>query len=110
MKKFRKRIARPLEGGSLRDLLYPITEDIYRKDQEEADINPEEPSSNKTPNEEEGTWNEKRGLSDESGIDLDVPGSELDDEQEAIGNEDEENNYYSLGGDNHTDLDENQGQ
>lgn len=110
MKKFRKRIARPLEGGSLRDLLYPISEDIYRKDQEEADINPEELSSDKTPNEEDGTWNEKRGLSDESGIDLDVPGSELDDEQEAIGNEDEENNYYSLGGDNHTDLDENQGQ
>lgn len=31
----------------------------------------------------------------------------LDDEQEDIGNEDEENNYYSLGGDNHNDLDEN---
>jgi len=38
-----------------------------------------------------------------------VPGSELDDEQEAIGNEDEENNYYSLGGDNHNDLEEDQG-
>lgn len=34
---------------------------------------------------------------------LDVPGSELDDAQEQIGNEDEENNYYSLGGDNHED-------
>ena len=34
---------------------------------------------------------------------LDVPGSELDDAQEQIGNEDEENNYYSLGGDNHDD-------
>ncbi len=32
---------------------------------------------------------------------LDVPGSELDDQQESIGSEDEENNYYSLGGDNH---------
>ena len=31
--------------------------------------------------------------------DLDIPGSELDDENEAIGEEDEENNYYSLGGD-----------
>lgn len=38
--------------------------------------------------------------------DLDVPGSELDDEAEAIGEEDEENNYYSLGGDNHDDLEE----
>jgi hypothetical protein len=32
-------------------------------------------------------------------IDLDVPGSELDDENESIGEEDEENNYYSLGSD-----------
>jgi len=39
---------------------------------------------------------------------LDVPGAELDDENEAIGEEDEENNYYSLGGDNHEDLEENQ--
>mgnify|MGYP003581741379 CR=1 FL=1 len=40
------------------------------------------------------------------GSDLDVPGSELDDENEIIGEEDEENNYYSLGGDNHEDLEE----
>ena len=39
-------------------------------------------------------------------IDLDVPGSELDDDQEAIGEEDEENNYYSLGGEDHNDLEE----
>lgn len=38
---------------------------------------------------------------------LDVPGAELDDQQEDIGSEDEENNYYSLGGDNHLDLEEN---
>lgn len=38
--------------------------------------------------------------------DLDIPGSELDDEDEAIGEEDEENNYYSLGGDRHENLDE----
>jgi hypothetical protein len=31
--------------------------------------------------------------------DLDIPGSELDDKNEEIGEEDEENNYYSLGGD-----------
>jgi len=43
---------------------------------------------------------------DVSGSDLDTPGSELDDELELIGSEDEENNYYSLGGDNHNDLDE----
>ena len=33
--------------------------------------------------------------------DLDIPGSELDDNAEKIGEEDEENNYYSLGGDRH---------
>ena len=43
---------------------------------------------------------------DLSGSDLDVPGSELDDEQENVGTEDEENNYYSIGGDDHNNLDE----
>jgi hypothetical protein len=40
------------------------------------------------------------------GSKLDVPGSELDDEQENVGSEDEENNYYSIGGDRHNDLEE----
>lgn len=44
---------------------------------------------------------------DMSGDDLDVPGSELDDEEELIGEEDEENNSYSIGGDRHDDLEEN---
>lgn len=43
---------------------------------------------------------------DFSAQDLDIPGSELDDEKEEIGSEDEENNSYSLGGDNHEDLEE----
>jgi hypothetical protein len=43
---------------------------------------------------------------DFSAQDLDIPGSELDDENEAVGSEDEENNSYSLGGDNHEDLEE----
>ncbi|OMP79006.1 MULTISPECIES: hypothetical protein [unclassified Chitinophaga] len=34
-----------------------------------------------------------------SGEDLDVPGSELDDDNEGTGAEDEENNSYSVGGD-----------
>jgi hypothetical protein len=39
------------------------------------------------------------GFGDErSGKDLDVPGSESDDANESIGEEDEENNLYSLGG------------
>ena len=36
--------------------------------------------------------------------DLDIPGSEEDDEDEEIGEEDEENNAYSLGGDNHDEI------
>ncbi len=64
-------------------------------------------SKNKTPNgENAGTTHETEFEEDRSGGDLDVPGSELDDRQERIGSEDEENNYYSLGGDNHKDLEE----
>lgn len=43
---------------------------------------------------------------DFTGKDLDVPGTELDDARELEGNEDEENNIYSLGGENHEDLEE----
>lgn len=40
---------------------------------------------------------------DMAGEDLDVPGSELDDQNESIGSEDEENNSYSIGGDRNED-------
>ena len=45
---------------------------------------------------------------DESDIrgELDVPGADGDDPMESIGEEDEENNYYSLGGDRHESLEE----
>jgi hypothetical protein len=39
--------------------------------------------------------NEKSIRQDRSGSDLDVPGTELDDEEELSGEEDEENNIYS---------------
>lgn len=45
---------------------------------------------------------------DFTGEDLDVPGTELDDDQEERGSEDEENNIYSLGGDDKNNLDEGQ--
>lgn len=38
---------------------------------------------------------------DMTGEDLDIPGAELDDVNENIGEEDEENNNYSIGGDRH---------
>jgi hypothetical protein len=55
--------------------------------------------------------NEKGSLSmDMTGEDLDVPGSGVDDADENIGEEDEENNYYSLGGDLHESQEENKGE
>jgi hypothetical protein len=47
----------------------------------------------------EGDRLNERGFGEErSGKDLDVPGAEADDANESIGEEDEENNSYSLGG------------
>ena len=85
---------------------YPPSEDIYNQDNEETEIDPEDISRIKTSNADDGKYNEKTFNQDKSGSDLDIPGSELDDAQEAIGSEDEENNGYSIGGDNHNDLDE----
>jgi hypothetical protein len=92
--------------------LYPANEDIYNKAEEEKDINPEDISVNKALNQKgtTGKNNEKDFVNDKSGNDLDIPGSDLDDIQENIGSEDEENNYYSLGGDDHDDLDEDAGE
>jgi len=86
--------------------IYPSSDDIYQNSKEETDINPEDLSKNKSSNEPAGALNEKNFEEDMSGNDLDIPGSELDDQQESVGSEDEENNYYSLGGDNHNDLEE----
>jgi hypothetical protein len=78
---------------------YPPKEDIYNQFQKESELDPEDPTRYKEAFDDE----------DLTVDELDVPGSELDDEQEAIGSEDEENNYYSLGGDNHANLEEFQG-
>lgn len=83
---------------------YPPDEDIYRKFKEEPEIDPENPDRNKASNDlPPDAPNEQDYDSLLTGDDLDVPGEELDDEQEDIGSEDEENNYYSLGGDRHED-------
>ena len=88
--------------------LYPDSEDIYKNFDEEKDIDPENIAKTKAPNSTNVL--RRKELDDEfNEEDLDVPGSELDDAQEAIGSEDEENNYYSLGGDDHNDLEEDSG-
>jgi hypothetical protein len=87
---------------------YPVKDDIYNREKEE-DIDPEFPFKIKKAVEETEDPIELDFNNLEAESELDVPGSELDDEQEDIGSEDEENNYYSIGGDNHSDLDENKG-
>ena len=89
--------------------VYPPEEDIYSIDKKE-ELNPEDPSKMKSPHEKPGKLNEKNFEEDVTGGDLDVPGSESDDEQVRTGNEDEENEYFSLGGDDHDELDEDKGE
>lgn len=92
-------------------LLYPPSEDIYSKFHKEREIDPEDISNAKEVVEINNVreLNEKDFEEDVSGGDLDVPGSEFDDELEDVGSEDEENNHYSIGGDDHSNLDENDG-
>lgn len=86
---------------------YPASEDIYSREKE-TDLNPEDPTKIKT-SETYGDRNEKEFLEDLTAEDLDVPGSKADETVNNAGMEDEENNYYSLGGDNHNDLEEDKG-
>jgi hypothetical protein len=85
--------------------LYPPSDDIYNQFTEEVDIDPENVLEMKPRNEDDSIKprNEEDLVSD----DLDVPNAESDDAEEAVGSEDEENNYYSIGGDNHDNLEEN---
>lgn len=65
----------------------------------DADVDDDDLAVLNSSNDEIGT---PQNVSNEDiNTDLDIPGSELDDESESIGEEDEENNYYSLGGDRH---------
>lgn len=86
---------------------YPKSEDIYAHDKKEQGIDPESPKSIK-PDTAFLAENERNPEGEYGADDLDIPGTELDDANEEIGREDEENNYYSLGGDNRKDLEEDQ--
>ncbi|SHL92268.1 hypothetical protein SAMN05444266_105483 [Chitinophaga jiangningensis] len=97
---------------------YPASEDIMNRDNRDnevdldmdevtrsfrhnSEIPPKKGQKRPKGDEQEETWR-----NDKIGDDLDVPGSDLDDDDEAIGSEDEENNIYSIGGDRHEDLEE----
>ena len=80
------------------NLNYHSSEDIYNTLKEvDMDLND---SININPNHHLQPKVDKDAIHKEMlGSGLDVPGAELDDDNEDIGAEDEENNYYSLGGD-----------
>jgi hypothetical protein len=82
---------------------YPASEDItYKGEQEDLDV--EKVTRSSRINNELARESATDPADQDEG--LDIPGSELDDSNEQIGEEDEENNYYSLGGDRHENLEE----
>lgn len=88
--------------------LYPVKEDVYNKYHESENVDPEDISKNKN-TAATGKPTAKQSMHRNEvnpGNDLDVPGADEDDADEANGSEDEENNYYSLGGDEHNNLEE----
>ena len=84
--------------------LYPVQEDMYSHSQKDDNIDLDSISC------KEDLLTNKLIAADAVSNSLDIPGAELDDAQENIGSEDEENNYYSLGGDEHNNLDEDNGE
>jgi hypothetical protein len=90
-------------------IAYPASDDIYNKFRKVDENNPDDITTLKENGVTDAaeTGIEENFKDELIGSNLDVPGSELDDQQENIGSEDEENNYYSLGGDNHIELEEN---
>jgi len=95
MKTPKKHKGKPVEGYPP----YPEDQDIYKQEDEVKTIDPDNLKPLKADTDPQ---NALRGDTttdtDVMGTDLDVPGAELDDTQEELGSEDEENNYYSLGG------------
>ena len=91
---------------------YPASEDIYQQFNEEKEIDPENINATKAINKsgEFKSMNEKDYYDDVSGSDLDIPDSEMEEILENGDDGDEENDYYSLGGDDHNDLEEDQGE
>ena len=83
--------------------LYPPEDDIYYVNERADDVDPEDPTKKKKRYEVPDTMDQKDFKDDMSGSDLDIPGAELDDDQEDIGSEDEENNYYSQADDEDAD-------
>ena len=88
--------------------VYPESEDIYNRFKKEKRIDPEDITKSKelviVRKDSDEDFSE-----DVSAKELDVPEFESDEIDEVAGLEDEENSYFSLGGDDHIDLEENLG-
>lgn len=76
---------------------YPASEDIYNQGEIDPNVDPDDTHRRKSRNEDPHTPNEKSFDEDMTGEDLDIPGNGEDEHSRANGDEDEENNYYSLG-------------
>ena len=87
--------------------LHTVSEDNDTNYSEE-DLHPEIITLSKVHAVESGKINEKDGKNDMIGSDVDLSGSVLSNEQENYGNEDEENNYCSLGRTTYNDIYEHQ--
>ncbi len=87
----------------------PQNEDIYNQEEEEREVSPENPEKLKKKSGKYRKFNEKDFDDVETGSDLDVPGSQEDEDEDGYGLDDEENDYYSLGGENHEDLEDDWG-
>lgn len=85
---------------------YIVKKEMYNKYRQEKNTETDNISKIKTPglNDKDALANENTTKpnmfnEDKSGNDLDAPLAGLENEEENIGSEDEENNYYSLGAD-----------
>jgi len=83
--------------------VYPPEEDIMNRGEKE-DLDVENLTRSDRGKGHKQALQKQQPPDEEEG--LDIPGAELDNSDEEIGNEDEENNFYSLGGDRHEDLEE----
>ncbi len=94
------------QKAKLAEINYPASQDIYNKLKKEDNIDTEDTAVLKTENKVDELQEGAEVEIDKANTGLDVPGAELDDDMEAIGSEDEENNFYSGADDNHINNDE----
>lgn len=83
------------------EIKFPVDSDITNEEIEEIDDDDLHSDMGDDEELKKRSWDV-----DMSGEDLDIPGTEYDNEMEELGSEDEENNPYSIGGDRHEDLEE----